>query len=260
MGLHTHNWSYNRKGVGIKNGYPDFSGIEPDLSKLEVSTTADDGAEDLEFAKGEGRPRERAENGGPRKGTIAGPMELIDNAGSWDNLMSSAMTCYMIWSRVFSLAAALLTLISSCICSLGSSSLRLWIGRKGNSLTSIGRPLFCPFYQHFCQGAVLISSLSMSGCATYFPKNPNYIDCVNHVNHRHNFFWQYIITSNTCDHNFKKNCKCDCHDLFFFKYFPYLPRSLDGFELNKRRGEEEDHPPTTQPKGGFWLLPALLLV
>ena len=58
---------------------------EPGSSELEVSTTAGDGAEDPEFAKGEGRPRERAEDAGPRKGTIAGPMELIVNASSWDN-------------------------------------------------------------------------------------------------------------------------------------------------------------------------------
>ena len=124
---------------------------KPDSSELEVSTTAGDGAEDLEFGKGEGGLREGAEDTGPRKGTIAaGPMELIDNAGSWDNLMPSAMTCYMIWSRVFSLAAAPLAPISSCICSMVSSSLRLWIGRRGNSLTSTGLPLFCHLYQHFC--------------------------------------------------------------------------------------------------------------
>ena len=52
---------------------------------MELSTTAGDGAEDLEFAKGEGGPRERTEDAGPRKGTIAGPKELIVNAGSWDN-------------------------------------------------------------------------------------------------------------------------------------------------------------------------------
>ena len=74
---------------------------EPDSSELEVSTTAGDGAEDLEFGKGEGGLREGAEDTGPRKGTIAArPMELIDNAGSWDSLMHSAMTCYMVWSRV----------------------------------------------------------------------------------------------------------------------------------------------------------------
>ena len=48
---------------------------KPDSSKLEVSTTAGDGAED--------GPRERAED--------VGLMELIDNAGSWD-----LGTCYMI--------------------------------------------------------------------------------------------------------------------------------------------------------------------
>ena len=31
---------------------------EPDSSEVEVSTTAGDGAEDLEFGKGEGGPRE----------------------------------------------------------------------------------------------------------------------------------------------------------------------------------------------------------
>ena len=57
---------------------------EPDSSKLEVSTKAGDGAEDLEFGKGEGGPREGAEDAGPNEGTIAaGPMESIDNAGSW---------------------------------------------------------------------------------------------------------------------------------------------------------------------------------
>ena len=117
---------------------------EPDSSELEVSTTAGDGAEDLEFGKGEG---------GPREGTIAGgPRELIDNAGSWDNLMPSAMSCYMMWSRVFSLAAAPLAPISSCICSMVSSSLRLWIGRRGNSLKSIGLPLFLPLIPAFLLG------------------------------------------------------------------------------------------------------------
>ena len=101
---------------------------ECDSSELEVSTTAGDGAEDLEFGKGEGGPREGAKDAGPREGTIAArPMELIDNAGSWDSLMPSAMTCYMICLRVFSLAAA---------------------------------PL------------APISSLSLSGCATSFLKNP----------------------------------------------------------------------------------------
>ena len=81
---------------------------------MELSTTAGDGAEDLEFGKGEGGLREGAEDTGPRKGTIAArPMELIDNAGSWDSLMPSAMTCYMIWSRVFSLAAAQLNCTGS---------------------------------------------------------------------------------------------------------------------------------------------------
>ena len=92
---------------------------ESDSSKLEVSTTAGDRAEDLESGKGEGGPREGAEDAGPGEGTIAAePMELIiDDAGSWDmdNLMPSAMTCSMIWSRVFSLCAAPLAPISSCI-------------------------------------------------------------------------------------------------------------------------------------------------
>ena len=80
---------------------------ECDSSELEVSTTAGDGAEDPEFGKGEGGPREGADNAGPREGTIAARlMELIDIAGSWDSLKPSAMTYYMIWSRVFSLAAA----------------------------------------------------------------------------------------------------------------------------------------------------------
>ena len=87
---------------------------EPDFSELEVSTTAGDGAEDLKFGKGEGGLREGTEDTGPRKRTIAArPMELIDNAGSWDSLMPSAMTCYMIWSRVFSLAAAQLNCTGS---------------------------------------------------------------------------------------------------------------------------------------------------
>ena len=62
---------------------------EPSASELEVSTTASDGAEDLEFGKGDGGPREGAEDAGPREGTIAArPMELIDivDAGSWDSL------------------------------------------------------------------------------------------------------------------------------------------------------------------------------
>ena len=99
---------------------------ESDSSKLEVSTTAGDGAENLEFGKGEGGPREGAEDTEPREGTIA-------------------------------------------------------------EETLIGRPVFCHFYQHFCQSAVFISSLSMSGCATSFPKNLNHIDCVDHVDHRPSF-------------------------------------------------------------------------
>ena len=56
---------------------------EPDSFELEVSTTAGDGAEDLELCKGEGGSREGAKDTGPREGTIAArPMELIDNAGS----------------------------------------------------------------------------------------------------------------------------------------------------------------------------------
>ena len=91
---------------------------EPESSELEVSTIAGDRAEDLESDKGEGGPREGSEDAGPGEGTIAAePMELIDNAGSWDmdNLMPSVMTCSMIWSRVFSLCAAPLAPISSCI-------------------------------------------------------------------------------------------------------------------------------------------------
>ena len=91
---------------------------EPKSSELEVSTIAGDRAEDLESGKGEGGPREGSEDAGPGEGTIAAePMELIDNAGSWDmdNLMPSVMTCSMIWSRVFSLCAAPLAPISSCI-------------------------------------------------------------------------------------------------------------------------------------------------
>ena len=87
---------------------------ECDSSELEVSTTAGDGAEDPEFGKGEGGPREGADNAGPREGTIAARlMELIDIAGSWDSLKPSAMTYYMIWSRVFSLAAAQLNCTGS---------------------------------------------------------------------------------------------------------------------------------------------------
>ena len=97
---------------------------ESDASELEVSTTAGDGAENLEFGKGEGGPREGAEDTEPREGTIA-------------------------------------------------------------EETLIGRPVFCHFYQHFCQSAVFISSLSMGGCA----KNLNHIDCVDHdhVDHKPNF-------------------------------------------------------------------------
>ena len=89
---------------------------EPESSELEVSTIAGDRAEDLESGKGEGGPREGSEDAGPGEGTIAAePIELIDNAGSWDmnNQMPSVMTCSMIWSRMFLLCA--LALISSCI-------------------------------------------------------------------------------------------------------------------------------------------------
>ena len=91
---------------------------EPESSEWEVSTIAGDQAEDLESGKGEGRPREGSEDAGPGEGTIAAePMELIDNTGSWDmeNRMPSVMTGSMIWSRVFSLCAAPLAPISSCI-------------------------------------------------------------------------------------------------------------------------------------------------
>ena len=44
---------------------------EPDSSEVEVSTTAGDGAEDLEFGKRESGPREGAEDTEPREGTIA---------------------------------------------------------------------------------------------------------------------------------------------------------------------------------------------
>ena len=61
---------------------------EPESSELEVSTIAGDQAEELvksESGKGEGGPREGSEDAGPGEGTIAAePMELIDNAGSWD--------------------------------------------------------------------------------------------------------------------------------------------------------------------------------
>ena len=40
---------------------------EPNSSELEVSTTAGDGAEDLEIGKGEGGPREGAEDARPRE-------------------------------------------------------------------------------------------------------------------------------------------------------------------------------------------------
>ena len=161
---------------------------EPDSSELEVSTTAGDGAEDLEFGKGEGGLREGAEDTGPRKGTIAPrPMELIDNAGSWDSLMP----CQMIWSRVFSLATAQLN------CTGSDLKLHFFDGVVIIEIVDWEERIFSyvhrtssflPLLKHFCQGAVLISSLSMSGCATSFPKNPNHIDRVNHVNHRHIFF------------------------------------------------------------------------
>ena len=38
---------------------------EPESSELEVSTIAGDRAEDLEFGKGEGGPREGSEDAGP---------------------------------------------------------------------------------------------------------------------------------------------------------------------------------------------------
>ena len=89
---------------------------EPESSELEVSTRAGNGAEVLEFGKGEGGPMEGAGDAGPREGTIAAEP------------------------------------ISSCICSKVSSSLRLLIGRRGNSLTSIGRPLLLPILPAFLSG------------------------------------------------------------------------------------------------------------
>ena len=43
---------------------------EPDFSELEVSTTAGDGAENLEFGKGEGGPREGEEDTEPSGGQL----------------------------------------------------------------------------------------------------------------------------------------------------------------------------------------------
>ena len=43
---------------------------ESDSSKLEVLTTSGDGAENLEFGKGEGGPREGAEDAGQGKGQL----------------------------------------------------------------------------------------------------------------------------------------------------------------------------------------------
>ena len=45
--------------------------IERDSSELEVSTTAGDRAENLEFGKGESGPREGADDTEPKEGTIA---------------------------------------------------------------------------------------------------------------------------------------------------------------------------------------------
>ena len=120
---------------------------EPDSSDVEVSTTAGDGAEDLEFGKGEGGPMEGAGDAGPREGTIAaGP-------------------------------------ISSCICLIVSSSLRLLIGRRGNSLTSIGRPLFFTLLPAFLSGRSFdLKFLNERMCHIFSQKR--LIDCVYHVNHR----------------------------------------------------------------------------
>ena len=117
------------------------------------------------FGKGEGGPREGVEEPGPREGTIAGgPRELIDNAGSGTGQLNALSNVLL-----HDLVEGVLT----CCSSTGSDlKLHLFDGfiiieildwGRGNSLTSIGHPLFCHFCQLFCRGAVLISSLSMSG-------------------------------------------------------------------------------------------------
>ena len=132
---------------------------EPESSELEVSTIAGDRAEDLESGKGEGGPREGSEDAGPGEGTIAAePMELIDNAGSWD--MDNLMPLQCIGDDLlYDLVEGVLTLCSSTgsdlklhlidgvRVSMVLSSLRLWTERRGNSLTSIGHPLFLPLFQ-----------------------------------------------------------------------------------------------------------------
>ena len=73
--------------------------------------------------------------------------------------------------------------ISSCICSKVSSSLRLLIGRRGNSLTSIGRPLFFTLLPAFLSGRSFdLKFLNERMCHIFSQKR--LIDCVYHVNHR----------------------------------------------------------------------------
>ena len=128
---------------------------EPNSSELEVSTRAGDGAEDLEIGKGEGGPREGAEDAGPREGDNCSRANGVDRQ-HWFlgqlNALSNDLLHDLVETRVFSLAAAPLAPISSCICSMVSSSLRLWIGRRGNSLKSIGLPLFLPLIPAFLLG------------------------------------------------------------------------------------------------------------
>ena len=64
---------------------------EPDSSELEVATTAGDGAEDLEFGKGEGGLREGAEDTGPRKGTTRQSKQCGFSIYIFDNSKSKSM-------------------------------------------------------------------------------------------------------------------------------------------------------------------------
>ena len=74
---------------------------EPETSELDASTPAGDRAD--ESGKGAGGSREGTEESGPGEETIA-----AGNASSWDNLMPSAMTCSIVWLRLFSLLFILL--------------------------------------------------------------------------------------------------------------------------------------------------------
>ena len=104
--------------------------------------------------------------------------------------MPSAMTCYLTCYRECSQLLQL-------HCTGSSLKLHLfdgvvifeimdWEERKFSYV--LWTPSFFATFNSIFVRACFDLKFLMSGCATSFPKNPNHIDRVNHVNHRPNFF------------------------------------------------------------------------